>query len=227
MTKNFFVKFGVTLVSVSVFAASAQADLTYWHVTIDVSSVGSDLELEFQLWDIDWVLHNTYVLVDNVKLANGGVIKSINFEDGTLDDFVVDPWNPDSVNVVPGSVDGTGNYMLQIDEDPVAWPTITWCDFSNPGATSLSFDFFFNSTGDPALGPDELVVRLLDTGANPVVAGLTGLGDVLRYNAFSEIDVSDEVAAVLIPAPGALLLGLIGTVVVGLWHRSEQRSQRL
>jgi hypothetical protein len=204
----------------SILVASVQASPTYYSVAIDVSGISSDLELEFDLFDNAGAIGDTYVLVDNVKLANGGVIESVNFEDGTLDGFD-DSLNPDSVDVVSGSLDSTGSYLLRIDEDLSWTPTITWRDFTNPGATSLSFDFLFESTGAVGpFGPDELVVSLLDPWTlDPLVPGLEGIGDVLRYNAIDGISYSGEVSAVLIPAPGALLLGLIGTGAVGLWRR--------
>jgi len=205
----------------SIFAASAQGDLTYWDVTIDVSGISSDLELEFDLFDNAGAAGDTYVLVDNLKLANSGVIELVDFEDFTLQGFDTS-LNPDSVGVVSGSLNGTGSYLLRIDD--LYSPTITWRDFINPGAMSLSFDFFFQSAGETGFwGPDELVVSLLDTAANPLVAGLTGSGDILRYNAIDGIDYSSEVSAILIPAPGALLLGLIGMGTLGLWRKFADR----
>jgi len=201
-------------VAVALISVPAWADMTPLQVSIDVSGISGGLELEIDLFDLSGTIGDTHVLLDNVRLFNGGTIAAANFEDGTLQGFDAS-LNPSSVSVASGSLDGSGNRVLRIDEDPVVTPTITWRDFLNPGATTLVFDFLFESTGAAGpFGPDELVVSLLNpSDLSPLVPGLNGVGDVLRYNAVAGVAMASGVTAApinAVPAPGAVMLAVVG-----------------
>jgi hypothetical protein len=149
--------------------------------------------------------------MDNVVvgLINDG------FEDGTLGAFN-DSLNPASVNPVPGSLNGTGNYVMRIDEDPVFNPTIVYRDYLSPSGDVLSFDL--ETWPSPTTGTfdDEFVISIVDSHWNPLFVGLTGFGDVLVVNAGG----STVGGLTVVPAPAALLLGLVGFGVggLGLWR---------
>jgi hypothetical protein len=213
----------------AVAAAPAWADMSPLRVSIDMSGISGNMELEVDLFDLSGTIGDTHVLLDNVRLFNGGTIASANFEDGTLQGFDAS-LNPGSVHVVSGNLDGTGSNLLRIDEDPIVTPTITWRDFVNPGATTLNFDFLFESTGTPGpLGPDELVVSLLNPDTlSPLVPGLNGLGDVVRYNAVGGVRMANGVTGAEIspvPAPGAAMLGATGLVCLAASRRKKLRRQ--
>ena len=118
------------------FAGSVSADL-YNHVSIDISSlpVGSEIELDIQLFDWNFILGDTWALVDNVNLGPGD--EAVNFEDGTLQGFA-DLLNPASITPILGNLSG-GSYLMRIDEDLDFFPTEDlWRTYSNLGS------LFFN-----------------------------------------------------------------------------------
>ncbi len=199
----------------SLFTQIVQGNPSY-HVNIDVSSlVGNDIELEIDLFDNSGANGDSWALIDNVTF---GIIAD-DFEDGTIGAFD-NLLNPTSVGVVSGSLT-TGNYVLRIDEDTTFNPTITFRDFSGSTATTLSFDFQFNSTGTVGtFGQDELVFSILDPDTlQPLLLGLTpGFGDILAVNA-NGMQYTSDVS--VIPAPGAIILGSLGAGFVG-WLRRKR-----
>ena len=205
----------LAFIAISFFAVSTQADLYPYRASIDLSGiVGSDFELEVALYDNSAVIGDSYALIDNVVFG----AESDDFESG-IGGFV-DFFNPDSVNVVAGNLDGSGASVLRIDEDPFVTPTLTYRDYTGAAATSLSFDFqmFASNTVGP-WGLDELVFSILDpVTLYPLLPDLTGFGDVLAVNADGMI-YTDDVSVSIVPVPGAVLLGLIGFGTVGLWRR--------
>jgi hypothetical protein len=205
------VKKYISVCIVILAGAALPASGTPLHVSIDVSSLGlgSDLELEFALYDNSGVVGDSWALVDNVSLGGDRV----DFEDGLTGGFD-DGLNPDTVEVVAGSLDGAGLMVMRIDEDASVTPTLTFRVFTNSSATSLEFDFEF-STGDVAgvFGLDQFVVSLLDpaTGDALLPALSEGLGDVLAVD-FDGLAHTPEVTVIVIPEPGALF---VFVVIVG------------
>lgn len=202
----------VSLAVISVFAGTSWADPYPYHASIDLSSIaGSDFELEVALYDNSGVIGDSYALIDNV--VYGAV--SDDFESG-IGGFIVDPFNPTSVNVVAGNLDGSGASVLRIDEDPLVTPTLTYRDYTGSAATNLSFDFqMFASDTVGTFGLDELVFSILDPVTfAPLLPDLTGFGDVLAVNADGMI-YTDDVSVSVVPVPGALFLGMLGFGTLG------------
>ncbi len=195
------------------------ADMTS-HVAINVSSLaGHPFELELNLYDNSGVIGDSWALIDNVVL--GGT--QIGFEDGTLNGFDAS-LNPASVKVAPGALDGTGNCVLRIDEDPVFTPTITFCDFSASTAVLLEFDMAFTgSTKAGFFGLDQFVVRLLDPQSlDPLLPGMTpGVGDLLAVDARGAASAAGVTLTPIqsVPVPGAAILAAIGLACTGIARR--------
>lgn len=197
--------------------ASAQGDMP-WHVSIDTSGiVGSDIELEFALYDNSEVLGDSWAFIDNVTF--GPVLED--FETGDIGGFDDSLNTPGSVSAVSGSLVGPGSFMMRMDEDPVFSSTIAFRDFAGSSATTLEFDLLFSGSDTVGFfGLDEFVVSILDPFTlDPLLSGLTpGFGDVFAVNADGATYTAD-VSAALVPVPGAVLLGVVGLGCVGLLRR--------
>ena len=187
----------VMVVAFSVIEAPVRA--TSYHATVDIAGlIGMDVELEINLYDNSGTIGDSWALIDN--LFYGSV--SEDFETGDIGGFD-DSLNPASVYAALGNLDGSGSYVLRIDENPTFNPTITWRDFVGSTATTLEFDFAF--FGDAA-GADELVFSLLDpVSLAPLVTGLTpGFGDFLAVHS-DGVDYTDDVTVSVVPEPLTLL----------------------
>ncbi len=192
-----------------------------YHVSLDLSDLGgSSFQLQVALYDNSGVIGDSLVRIDNV--ANGATRDD--FEAGILGGFN-SSLNPAGVSLTAGTLDGTGNYIMRIDEDPAVNPTIVYRDYLTPDGPALSFDFEMVASGTAGFwGEDELVFSLLDPATqDPLVSSLTGLGDVLAVRASGmEYVPAITVTTTLIPAPTALLLGLIGAAGVAVWRRTTR-----
>jgi len=210
-------KFSITmLVIVALFIGIAQISLgsLTWTTTVDIPS-NTAFDLEFQLWDWDWVL-NSYALIDNVFTMDidGNIIEMIDFETESNEGFKEDAYqDPDSVSIVAGALPGTtgSNWMMRMDEDPSGWPTVTWSGFLPSTAVSLSFSFNF-SAADPT---DEFQAYLYDSSGAPLIGGVFGSWDpviVSQIGNAPPVTVSGG-STVPIPEPSTILLlttGLMG-----------------
>lgn len=219
MMKSIVSNLFVALLALIAFSGTAWALPS--HVSIDISSLaGSGIELEINLYDNSGVIGDSWALIDNVTLEPA--IEIIDFETGTLEGF--EDWlNPVSVGVVSGDLVG-GSYVLRIDEDPGVTPTITYTyrDFLPSAATTLSFYFEMTASNTPGpWGLDALVFSILDPvtlSPFPSLPGLYGFGDVLEVTASGAM-YSPGVTVIVIPVPGALLLGMIGIGTMGIFRR--------
>jgi hypothetical protein len=204
---------------------SPSAATPAYHVSVGLSDLGGrGFLVQAALYDNSGVIGDSLVLIDNVT---HGSTKD-DFETSTLGGFN-SSLNPASVGLAAGSLDGTGNYVMRLDEDPVVNPAIVYRDYLTPDGPELSFDLEMVAGATAGFwGEDELVVSLLDpTTSDPLVSGLTGLGDVLAVRA-SGVGYVDTVAVttVQIPAPAALMLGFIGAGGVAAWRRRSGRWER-
>jgi hypothetical protein len=206
----------VSLVLVALGSNAAFADL--YQVSIDLAGLDvSQLRLRVDLYDNSGIIGDSSTRLDNVVLGSA----ADDFESGTLGGFVADPLNATSVDVVAGSLNGTGSYVMQILEDPAVTPTLVYRDYSGPNGSVLTFDVeMMASDTVGSWGLDQLVFSLVDSEWAPLVEGLTGFGDVLAIDA-QGIQHTREASAVLVPVPAAVLLGLLGFGAggLGLWCR--------
>ncbi len=151
------------------------------NIFIDLSGLnGADFQLEVALYDNSGVIGDSWVLLDDVFFGWMGE----GFESGTPGMFDTS-LNPGSVNAVEGNLNGAGNYVLRIDEDPLVTPTFTFADFegSENGMLSFVYDIVASVTSGP-FGLDQLVFSILDSDTlEPLVAGLIAtFGDVLSHD---------------------------------------------
>ena len=209
----------LSAVSVPIGTVWAGPSLPY-HASIDVSGItGSDFELEIAFYDNSGAIGDSWAFIDNVVFG----AQTDNFEGGGIGGFVIDPLNADSVNVVGGSLNGSGVSVLRIDEDPFVTPTFAYRDYTGSGATSLSFDLrmIASDTAGP-FGLDELVFNILDPiTLDPLLPGIfPGFGNVLSVNS-SGVNYTNDVAVSVIPAPSTLLLGSMGVGFVS-WLRRRR-----
>jgi hypothetical protein len=213
MRKQLFKKLSFVLLALFFFDGIVSANPS--HVSINVSGIsGSPFQLEIALYDNSGTIGDSWALIDNVVF---GIIND-NFEDGTIGGFD-NSLNPASIGAVSGSLVGSSSYLLRIDEDLIVTPTITFRDYPGSSESYLTFDFeMMASDTSGSFGLDELVFSILDpVTLEPLLPGLTpGFGDVLAVNANGMRYTSD---VTVIPAPGALLLGLLGSVMVGFHRR--------
>lgn len=209
---------------VGIVSVYARADIA-GHFAIDVSGLaGKSIELEVSVYNNNGIAGDSRVQIDNVALGSNRQ----EFETGSLGGFDA-TLNPASVNVVSGSLNGTGSYVLQVDEDPAYSPTITFCDFAGSSATTLDFDISFSGSSSPGFfGLDDLVVRLLDPQSlEPLLQGLNpGVGDLLAVDEGS-VQTAGGVSfspAQTVPAPGAIVLGSLGLALTALGARRRQHG---
>lgn len=175
--------------------------------------IEADVKLGVSLYDNSGGIGDSWAVIDNVRLGSA----KDDFEGAGLGGFN-SSLNPGSVSQVAGSLDGTGNYVMRISEDPAVTPTIVYRDYPSRDGNVLAFGFeLFASDARGFWGPDTLVFSLLNPQTlNPLVPGLTGRGDILAISS-QEIRHIDAVeVATAIPVPGSLLLTLLGAVVVRL-----------
>jgi len=130
-----------------------------------------------------------------------------------------------SFDVVISSVPGG-------DDDPFAWPdafTASLLDpvtfdplISNPGVTEF---YYLDNTGY-----EETVGTVSGSTVSLDVSSWAGYDVLLSFDLWGGLDGMqttvgvDNVNVSVIPAPGALLLGLIGTGAVGLWRRFSKSA---
>lgn len=197
----------------SVSSAIASPAIIIGNVTIDISGLaGRDISLDFMQYDYSGVVGDSWNLIDNVALDSG---TPIDFEGGDMGGFVVDPLNPGSVNIVPGSITG-GSSVLRIDEDLSVTPTITWKDYPASSGLILSFDFHLVASDTVGFwGLDGLEVNITD--------GSMGENINALYIDAGEITTSAETTLTIIPEPASsiLLLGGAGIGLVG-WFRKRR-----
>lgn len=210
------VRFLLGAVMVVVAGSSAASAGSAGHVDVDISSIVTPFQMEVQLYSTSEPYDDSWAWFDNV--ISGAEV--VDFEDGTRQGFD-DSWNPGSVVVVPGTING-GTQVLRVMEDSLYMSTITFRDFAVPTTSTLSFDFSVNLNGS-----DSVVISILhpDTGA-PLMAGLTGgYGDVLEISSGGILSTGAvSVTTNAVPVPGALGLGLLGVGLARMY--SARRSRR-
>jgi hypothetical protein len=238
MKKNLFIT-SFLVATFLLFSWTQTASATPYRVTVDVSSVaGTDFELEFDLFDRDGTGvpglpdPNSWLLIDNVFIsdANGTITPPglIDFEGGPSDFGGFDvSLNPGSVSNVPGAFPcDPGSRLLRVDEDPIFSPSIIYRGFLNQTATTLGFDFEFNTTSSV----DSVVVSLYlspFTGAPLLSTGVLGPGDPAVLEAtISGNSLSSDTDATPIPEPTTILLmgfGLLG--LLGIVARQRRKGK--
>ena len=137
----------LAFVSLLGFVIAAPSYGTPFWGAVDLSGLGegTEFELEFQLFgggDAD----DAEVLIDNISIGD----MLIDFEIGHVGDYLEeDLWNAsDTVDIVSGSLDGTGSRVLSLVEDPDGgvFTTIVYQSFivptnHPPDPCMLRFDY--------------------------------------------------------------------------------------
>jgi hypothetical protein len=198
-----------TLMFTVMFAfASAAAWAIPYTVTVDISSIaGSDFVLDFELFDDDFIIGNTSVLIDNVFISDVcGVLDRSDFETGTFEGFIPDYIDPSTANIVFGGFTGS-NYSLQIDEGSgIVSPVLTSRFFLGSAATTLQFDFELITSSSI----DSVVAYIRDPDnffdPFPSIPDLYGFGDILEAVNGCPPFIPQGVTAEPIPEPSSLLL---------------------
>ena len=235
MKKNLFIIIFLITTLLAFSWAQIVSALPY-HVNVDISSVaGTNFELEFDLFDNDGTgvpgfgPPNSWLLIDNVFISDaGGIITPpglIDFEGGPgdLGGFDVS-LNPLSVSNVPGAFPGdAGSRLLRVDEDLVS-PSIIFRGFLSHTATTLGFDFEFNTTSINDSFTASLYLSPYD-GTPLFSEGVLGLGDPAVLEAtISGNSLSPDTNASPIPEPTTILL--MGCGLFGLLGISIKRKRR-
>lgn len=198
--------------------ASAQAEL-YHHVEIDLSALaGRDITLDFALYNNNDVEGDSWVFIDNVSLGS----TFYGFEESDALDVWYSGLPPDLDDEVmrePGAFSGQGHWLMKIAEGAL-WPVLAATDFDDiPADSILSFDMKAHMSDDAGeYGLDEFVVTIYDwTGDETCVFGDF---EALFINA-AGIETSPETTAILVPVPGAFLLGMMGLSFAGIRYRRK------
>jgi len=84
------------------------------------------------------------------------------------------------------------------------------------------WEIVFETSGVYNISNGSLVSTSYNAGTNALLASLTGTGPMANLVALTNPQYQDMLASIQIPAPGAILLGAIGTGLVG-WLRSRKR----
>lgn len=190
----------------------------YQHVEIDLSAlVGRDVVLDFSLYDNNGTVGDSWALVDNVRLDD-----TDDFEDPdhALDSwYSIDPGDPVDAEVtrVVGTLTGMGNGLMKISEG-IPNPVIAARDFPTITNSTLSFDVRTNmSSVAGSSGLDEFVVTVYDwTGDGE--ENYDDIFDAVVVNA-GGFTTAPEATVSVVPAPAALLLGLVGFGAGGIGLR--------
>lgn len=202
-----------------------------YYGAVDLSSLegGTEFELEFQLLGGGDVF-DAEVLIDNVLLSSGEGDIPIDFEDGTLGDFVGDDWNAaDTVRNIPGSLDGTGNRVLSLIEDPNGEQlmTIVYRSFtvpSMPGTLWFDYETLGFETG---FFEDQFTAWLRDaSGEALLIPGVAYEDDpvVLEVTPTYGTQTNPQTTAAPIPEPTTMLLML--SALGGIAVYGKVRSSR-
>jgi hypothetical protein len=189
--------------------------------TIDLSSLGGrGFLLEAALYSASYDPDGSWVMMDNVVC--GSATDTFGDEDlGGFDDYL----NPDSVKGVWDGDATSGSYVLKIAEDEWFSPTIVLRTYASSGP-ALSFNLEMRPSQTTGTFDDEFVLSILDPDTlDPLVWGLMSdyywPGDVLVANAGG---VAVDYDPTVVPAPAALLLGLLGFAAGGLGLRRARAS---
>ena len=206
--RTIFVIILCAVTSPSVFAG-------LYHVEIDLTGLVTptdDVQVNFELWDLDFSVGSSHALVDNVLFNS----VSSDFDTG-FEGFS------------PGVGVSVVDEELRLDEDLGVFPTVTFQDYFNIADPVLSFDLAWNSTD--LSGLDFFRVTLLDAntfGPLATIPDLDGFGAVFDLPGFlgGPFDTAGSFVTVttitVIPLPASSLLCIFGMGTAGLLRRMKR-----